>query len=37
VDVLPLIERIYPLAEGLAAVEHANQRGTLKILLDMKG
>jgi threonine dehydrogenase-like Zn-dependent dehydrogenase len=37
IDVLPLVERIYPLGEGLAAVEHANRRGTLKILLDMKG
>ena len=35
VTVTPLIERIYPLAEGLAAVAHASRPGTLKILLRM--
>jgi len=35
VAVAPLIDRIYPLAEGLAAVVHASRPGTLKILLHM--
>src|SRR5262249_53758923 len=33
VAVTPLIDRIYPLAEGLDAVAHAARPGTLKILL----
>ena len=33
VAVTPLIDTIYPLAEGLAAVAHASRPGTLKILL----
>ena len=35
VTVAPLIDRIYPLTEGLAAVAHAARPGTLKILLRM--
>lgn len=35
VAVAPLIDRIYPLTEGLAAVAHASRPGTLKILLRM--
>jgi threonine dehydrogenase-like Zn-dependent dehydrogenase len=35
VTVAPLIDRIYPLAEGLAALAHASRPGTLKILLRM--
>ena len=35
VAVAPLIDRIYPLAEGIAAVAHASRPGTLKILLHM--
>jgi threonine dehydrogenase-like Zn-dependent dehydrogenase len=35
VTVAPLIDRIYPLAEGLAAVAHATRPGTMKILLRM--
>jgi threonine dehydrogenase-like Zn-dependent dehydrogenase len=37
VAVAPLIDRIYPLTEGLAAVAHASRPGTLKILLRMEG
>jgi len=33
VAVAPLIDRIYPLTEGLAAVAYASRPGTLKILL----
>ena len=33
VDVLPLIEAEYPLDEALAAFEHAQQRGALKVLV----
>ena len=33
VAVTPLIDRVYPLAEGLAAVNHAAQPGALKVLL----
>jgi threonine dehydrogenase-like Zn-dependent dehydrogenase len=33
VSVTPLIERVYPLAEGLDAVAHAGRAGTRKILL----
>ncbi len=35
VDVEPLIHARYALAEGLAAFEHAQKRGVLKVLLDM--
>ena len=35
VTVAPLIDRIYPLAEGLAAVAQASRPGTMKILLRM--
>jgi threonine dehydrogenase-like Zn-dependent dehydrogenase len=35
VEVEPLIEATYPLADGLQAFQHAAQRGTLKILLQM--
>ena len=35
VMVAPLIERVYPLAEGLVAVAHALRPGSLKILLRM--
>ncbi|MEM9273863.1 MAG: alcohol dehydrogenase catalytic domain-containing protein [Cyanobacteria bacterium P01_F01_bin.143] len=35
VDVTSLIETSYPLEEGLAAFAHAQQRGTLKVLLNM--
>lgn len=34
-SVTPLIDQIYPLTEGLAAVHHAAQPGVLKILLRM--
>jgi len=33
VDVLPLIEAEYSLDEGMAACEHAQRRGTLKVLV----
>jgi threonine dehydrogenase-like Zn-dependent dehydrogenase len=33
VDVAPLVEAIYPLAEALAAVDHAGRRGALKVLV----
>lgn len=36
VDVTSLIETCYPLEEGLAAFDHAQQRGTLKVLLKME-
>ncbi len=35
VDVTSLIETCYPLEEGLAAFDHAQKRGTLKVLLKM--
>jgi threonine dehydrogenase-like Zn-dependent dehydrogenase len=35
VAVAPLIERVYPLRDGLTAVAHAARPGTLKILLRM--
>ncbi|MCC5646811.1 alcohol dehydrogenase catalytic domain-containing protein [Nostoc sp. CHAB 5824] len=35
VDVQPLIQAAYPLFEGLAAFEHAQRRGVLKILLEI--
>ncbi len=35
VNVSPLIQARYPLAEGLTAFSHAVQRGVLKVLLDM--
>jgi threonine dehydrogenase-like Zn-dependent dehydrogenase len=33
VSVSPLINKVYPLHEGVEAVNHAAQAGTLKILL----
>ena len=33
VSVAPLIEKIYPLSEGVEAVAHAGRAGTLKVLL----
>lgn len=35
VDVESLIDARYPLREGLAAMEHAARRGTMKVLLEM--
>lgn len=35
VNVLPLIQARYPLTEGLAAFAHAQQRGVLKVLLEI--
>lgn len=35
VDVHPLIHARYPLAHGLAAMEHAQKPGVLKVLLEM--
>jgi threonine dehydrogenase-like Zn-dependent dehydrogenase len=35
VNVAPLIQARYPLSEGLAAFEHAQQRGVLKVLVTM--
>ncbi|MEB3229682.1 MAG: alcohol dehydrogenase catalytic domain-containing protein [Leptolyngbyaceae bacterium] len=35
VNVKPLIQAHYPLEQGLAAFEHASQKGVLKVLLDM--
>ena len=34
VDVEPLIDAVHPLDEGLAAFEHAERRGALKILVQ---
>jgi threonine dehydrogenase-like Zn-dependent dehydrogenase len=34
VSVMPLIEKIYPLSEGIQAVAHAGEPGTRKILLQ---
>jgi threonine dehydrogenase-like Zn-dependent dehydrogenase len=36
VDVEPLVERSYDLDAGITAFEHAQQRGTLKILVNME-
>ncbi len=35
VDVSPLIQARYPLSEGLAAFDHAQKRGVLKVLLEI--
>nr|WP_242041830.1 alcohol dehydrogenase catalytic domain-containing protein [Alkalinema sp. FACHB-956] len=35
VDVTPLIQARYPLSQGLAAFDQAQQKGTLKVLLEM--
>lgn len=35
VNVLPLIQARYPLSEGLAAFAHAQQRGVMKVLLEI--
>ncbi len=34
VDPRPMIDAVYPLAEGLAALEHAARRGALKVLIQ---
>ena len=34
-SVIPLIAQVYPLAEGVAAVQHAAHAGVLKVLLRM--
>jgi len=34
VSVTPMIEKVYPLADGLEAVAHAGRAGTLKVLLE---
>jgi threonine dehydrogenase-like Zn-dependent dehydrogenase len=34
VDPLPLIDAVYPLTEGLAAMQHAARRGALKVLMQ---
>lgn len=34
VDPLPLIDAVYPLADGLAAMEHAAHSGVLKVLMQ---
>jgi threonine dehydrogenase-like Zn-dependent dehydrogenase len=36
VDPSPLVDAIIPLADGIAALEHAAQPGVLKVLLDMR-
>ena len=36
VDPTPLIQATYALRDGLLAFEHAQQPGTLKVLLDMR-
>lgn len=33
ITVSPLIDKVYPLAEGVAAMRHARRRGALKVLL----
>jgi threonine dehydrogenase-like Zn-dependent dehydrogenase len=35
VDVKPLIHARYPLDQGVQALEHARQKGTLKVLIDI--
>ena len=35
IDVEPLIQARYPLSEGLQAFKHAQQKGAMKVLLDM--
>ena len=35
IDVRPMIQATYPLAEAISAFEHARRRGTLKVLLRM--
>ena len=37
IDVESMIDARYPLEEGVAALEHAAKRGTLKILLEVNG
>jgi alcohol dehydrogenase len=37
VDVKPLIEKVYPLDDGVEALEHAAKRGALKVLIDVGG
>jgi len=36
VDVMPLISAHYPLSEGVAAIEHAQTKAALKVLLDIQ-
>jgi threonine dehydrogenase-like Zn-dependent dehydrogenase len=35
IDVAPLIHARYSLAEGLSAFDHAQQRGVLKVILEI--
>lgn len=35
IDVQPLIQACYPLSQGLTAFEHAQERGVLKVLLEI--
>lgn len=35
VDVAPLISKVFPLDEGVEAIEHAGRKGALKVLLRM--
>jgi len=35
IDPRPLIQARFPLAQGVAALSHAGQRGVLKVILDM--
>jgi threonine dehydrogenase-like Zn-dependent dehydrogenase len=37
VDVSPLVDAIYPLDDAIAAFEHAQRPGTLKVLLECGG
>jgi threonine dehydrogenase-like Zn-dependent dehydrogenase len=36
VDVMPLVTAAYPLQDGLTAIQHAQQKGVLKVLLDLE-
>ena len=36
IDVRPLISAVYPLDEGLAAFQHAGERGVLKVLVNIE-
>lgn len=37
IDPEPLIDAVYPLKEGVAALEHAGRPGALKVLIDVRG
>ena len=37
VSVAPLVDAVYPLAEGVAAFARARQPGTLKVLIEAAG